>query len=69
MISHITPDQRDITYDHRAEQAGLPVTVHYRDGRTEPTILVMVPGQVEVYAIQLEQAIAKRKAAREAAVG
>ncbi|MEU3986778.1 hypothetical protein AB0F24_00110 [Streptomyces platensis] len=67
MISHITIDQRDIAYDTRAQQAALSVTVHHRDGATEPSLLVMDPGQVELYAIQLAQAIARRKAAQEAA--
>ncbi|WP_328385251.1 hypothetical protein OHS81_14870 [Streptomyces sp. NBC_00400] len=66
MISHITIDQRDAAYDPRAQQAALSVTVHHRDGDTEPSVLVMDPGQVELYAIQLEQAMAKRKAAQEA---
>ncbi|MFI2257469.1 hypothetical protein OHU45_15245 [Streptomyces tubercidicus] len=65
MISHITIDQRDIAYDSRAQQAALSVTVHHRDGATEPSLLVMDPGQVELYAIQLDQAIARRKTAQE----
>ncbi|SCK54896.1 hypothetical protein YWIDRAFT_08101, partial [Streptomyces sp. SceaMP-e96] len=44
MISHITIDQRDIAYDSRAQQAALSVTVHHRDGATEPSLLVMDPG-------------------------
>ncbi|GAA5613991.1 hypothetical protein [Streptomyces platensis] len=65
MISHVTINQRDIAYDARAQQAALSVTVHHRDGGTEPSLLVMDPGQVELYAIQLDQAIAKRKSAQE----
>ncbi|GAA2613670.1 hypothetical protein [Streptomyces tubercidicus] len=65
MISHITINQRDIVYDSRAQQAALSVTVHHRDGATEPSLLVMDPGQVELYAIQLDQAIARRKTAQE----
>ncbi|MFI9076277.1 hypothetical protein ACIGW8_07200 [Streptomyces sioyaensis] len=67
MTSHITIDQRDIAYDSRAQQAALPVTIHHRDGTTEPSVLVMDPGQVELYAIQLERAIAQRKAAQDGA--
>ncbi|MFF3544404.1 hypothetical protein [Streptomyces platensis] len=67
MISHITIDRRDLTYDPRAQQAALPVTIHHREGDTEPSLLVMDPGQVELYAIQLERAIAMRKAAQEGA--
>ncbi|MFF3545930.1 hypothetical protein [Streptomyces platensis] len=65
MISHITIDRRDIAYDSRAQQAALSVTVHHRDGSTEPSLLVMDPGQVELYAIQLDQGLAKRKSAQE----
>lgn len=65
VISHITINQRDIVYDSRAQQAALSVTVHHRDGATEPSLLVMDPGQVELYAIQLDQAIARRKTAQE----
>ncbi|MGP8299870.1 hypothetical protein ACTPOK_18465 [Streptomyces inhibens] len=65
MISHITIDQQDVAYDPRAQQAALPVTIHHRDGALEPSVLVMDPGQVELYAIQLERAIAQRKAAQE----
>lgn len=68
MISHVTIDQRDIAYDPRAQQAALAVTVHRRDGGTESSVLVMNPGQVELYAIQLEQAMEKRKATQEALV-
>ncbi|MEU5271494.1 hypothetical protein [Streptomyces hygroscopicus] len=64
MISHITIDRRDATYDHHAEQAVLPVTVHHRDGRTERTRLVMAPGQVELYHLQLGRMISERTAAR-----
>ncbi|WP_413798896.1 hypothetical protein [Streptomyces iranensis] len=64
MISHITIDRRDATYDHHAEQAVLPVTVHYGDGRTKRTRLVMDPGQVELYHLQLGQLIDTRAEAR-----
>ncbi|MGW3010923.1 hypothetical protein ACWC9R_19130 [Streptomyces sp. NPDC001219] len=67
MISHITIDQRDIAYDSRAQQAALSVTIHHRDGATEPSLLVMDPGQVELYAIQLDRAIAERKRTQEGA--
>ena len=64
MISHITIDRRDATYDHHAEQAVLPVTGHHRDGRTERTRLVMDPGQVEAYRLQLGRIIRTRAEAR-----
>ncbi|MEU5607971.1 hypothetical protein AB0H03_04305 [Streptomyces sparsogenes] len=64
MISHITIDKKDATYDHRAGQAALSVTVHHRDGRTEQSRLVMDPGQVELFTIQLGQLIETRAHAR-----
>ncbi len=67
MISHITLDRKDVSYDHREGRATFAVTVHHRDGRTESSVLKLEPGQVEVYALQLEKAIDKRKAAKETA--
>ncbi|MFF9482594.1 hypothetical protein [Streptomyces sp. NPDC014733] len=67
MISHITLDRKDVSYDHREGRATFAVTVHHRDGHTEPSVLKLEPGQVEVYALQLEMAIDKRKAAKETA--
>ncbi|MFF4476044.1 hypothetical protein ACFY1A_03235 [Streptomyces sp. NPDC001520] len=64
MIAHITIDRRDAAYDHHAEQAVLPVTIHHHDGRTERTRLVMDPGQVELYYIRLDQIIDSRAEAR-----
>ncbi|MFF8310880.1 hypothetical protein [Streptomyces lydicus] len=64
MVSHVTIDQRDVRYDPRAQQAALSVTLHYRDGATEPSVLVMNPGQIELYAIQLERAISQRESAQ-----
>lgn len=67
MISHITLDRKDVSYDHSEGRATFAVTVHHRDGRTEPGVLKVEPGQVEVYALQLGRAIDKRKAAKETA--
>ncbi|KAA0943011.1 hypothetical protein FGF04_00920 [Streptomyces apricus] len=64
MITHATPVKRDVTYDHRAQQAALPIVLHHPDGGTEETILILTPGEVELYSIQLEQAIARRESAR-----
>ncbi len=64
MISHVTLIKRDLTYDSRAQQAVLPVTVHHRDGSTEETLL-MEPGQVELLHIQVERAIELRQKDRE----
>ncbi|MEC4020028.1 hypothetical protein [Streptomyces sp. H27-D2] len=65
VITHVTPVKRDVTYDHRAQQAAMPITVHHRDGSTTKSLMVLTPDQMELYAIQLEQVIAKRTTARE----
>ncbi|MDI6413103.1 hypothetical protein QLX52_30300 [Streptomyces albus] len=65
-VTHATPLKQDATYDHRAQQAVLAIEVHHTDGRTVHSVLVLTPNQVELYAIQLEQIIAKREQARQA---
>ncbi|MET7386516.1 hypothetical protein ACFYPT_19255 [Streptomyces sp. NPDC005529] len=64
-VSHCTPMRRDAVYDHRASQAALPVTVHYEDGGTCESFLVLTPAQVELYNIQFLQLIEARDSARE----
>lgn len=59
-VTHVTPMLRDATYDHRAEQAALPVMVHHEDGGTSEGILVLTPAQVEVYFNQFTSLIARR---------
>ncbi|MBQ0827845.1 hypothetical protein [Streptomyces tagetis] len=64
-VTHVTPMKRDAVYDHRAQQAALPATVHYEDGGTCESMLVLTPAQVELYYIQLGQLIEARESARE----
>ncbi|WP_406415060.1 hypothetical protein [Streptomyces sp. NBC_01614] len=64
-VTHVSPMQADAIYDHRAQQAALPVTVHYEDGGTCETVLVLTPAQVELYSIQFAQLIESRESARE----
>ncbi|MET9819346.1 hypothetical protein [Streptomyces sp. NPDC006355] len=64
-VTHVTPMKRDAAYDHRAQQAALPVTVHYEDGGACETMLVLTPAQVELYYSQLGQLIKARESARE----
>ncbi|MEU8849737.1 hypothetical protein AB0C70_26670 [Streptomyces sp. NPDC048564] len=33
-VTHVTPLERDVTYDARTQYGGLPVTVHYDAGGT-----------------------------------
>ncbi|MFC5802016.1 hypothetical protein [Streptomyces formicae] len=65
-VTHATPLKRDAAYDHRAQQAALDIELHHTDGRTVQAVLVLTPDQVELYAIQFEQLIAKREQARQA---
>ncbi|AWI29671.1 hypothetical protein E3E14_18440 [Streptomyces sp. ICN441] len=62
--THATPLKRDATYDRRARQAALDIEIHHTDGHTITSVLVLTPDQVELYAIQFEQLIAKREQAR-----
>ncbi|MFJ9869045.1 hypothetical protein [Streptomyces sp. NPDC101165] len=64
-VTHVTPQQRDVVYDARAQQAGLPVTMHHEDGGTSESVLILTPAQVELYHMQLEQLIERRENARE----
>ncbi|MGM9332121.1 MULTISPECIES: hypothetical protein [Streptomyces] len=64
-VTHVTPLKRDPVYDHRARQAAVPVTVHYEDGDTCETILVLTSMQVELYYLQFDQLIEAAETARE----
>ncbi|MFD8156602.1 hypothetical protein [Streptomyces malaysiensis] len=63
-VTHITPAKRDVVYDHRAQQGALPVIVHYEDGGTSEAVLVLTPGQLELYAYQVGRIIELREKAR-----
>ncbi|WP_406013062.1 hypothetical protein OG520_11000 [Streptomyces sp. NBC_00984] len=63
-ITHVTPQQRDVIYDHQAQQAALPVTVHHEDGGTSESLLILTPAQVELCHQQLDRLIEKREKAR-----
>ncbi|MFB8394242.1 hypothetical protein [Streptomyces yangpuensis] len=63
--TYVAPMRRDAVYDHRAQQGALPVLVHYDDGVTAESVLVLTPDQVELYAIQFERLMAQRKQAQE----
>ncbi|MFD7061767.1 hypothetical protein [Streptomyces sp. NPDC059906] len=65
-VTHATPLKRDATYDHRAQQTALAIEIHHTNGRTVQSVLVLTPDQMELYAIQFEQLIAKREQARQA---
>jgi hypothetical protein len=64
-VTHISPMKRDVIYDHRAQQAALPVMVHHEDGGTSESVLILTPAQVEFYSLQFEQLIARREKAKE----
>ncbi|MEV6329612.1 hypothetical protein [Streptomyces sp. NPDC051909] len=63
-VTHVTPQRRDVVYDHRAQQAALPVTVHHADGGTSEALLILTPAEVEMYHLQLDQVIERREQAR-----
>lgn len=64
MVSHVTLLKRDMRYDHEIAQATLLVQVHFRDGRTVDTALVLDPSQMQMFSIQIEKAIEARQDAR-----
>ncbi|MEV8055135.1 hypothetical protein AB0P37_01060 [Streptomyces antimycoticus] len=59
-VTHVSPLKRDVIYDHRAQQAALPVMVHHEDGGISESVLILTPGQVELYRVQLDHIIKKR---------
>ncbi|MFI1354917.1 hypothetical protein ACH4TV_15310 [Streptomyces sp. NPDC020898] len=64
-VTHATPMRRDAVYDPRAQQAGLAVTVHYEDGGSCESLLVLTPAQVELFHTQLERMIKARESAQD----
>jgi hypothetical protein len=64
-VTHVTPQQRDAMYDVRADQAGLPVTIHHEDGGTSESVLILTPAQLELYHLQFERLIERRAKARD----
>ncbi|MEV6165405.1 hypothetical protein AB0L71_26465 [Streptomyces sp. NPDC052052] len=64
-VTHVTPMKQDAVYDHRAQQAAVPVTVHYEDGSVCETLLVLTSMQVELYYLQFDQLIEARESTRE----
>ncbi|WP_225448439.1 hypothetical protein [Streptacidiphilus sp. P02-A3a] len=60
-VTQEAPQRRDVRYDSRAEQAALPVEIHYSDGTALEALLILTPGQVELFRIKLDQAIAQRR--------
>ncbi|MEU7161354.1 hypothetical protein [Streptomyces chrestomyceticus] len=66
-VSHVVPAAgRDLAYRHDRGEIELPVTVHFTDGTTVQTTLLLDPGQVELFALQTEQAIGRRADAKRA---
>lgn len=64
-VTHVTPQRRDVVYDARTQQAALPVSIHHEDGGTSESVLILTPGQVELYQLQLDRLIRLRKSAQE----
>ncbi|MEX2985588.1 hypothetical protein [Streptomyces sp. C36] len=53
--------KRDVSYDHRAAQAAIPVKVHFRDDTSTETLLVLDPDQLASLLQQLERAAEQRR--------
>ena len=64
-VTHVTPMRRDAVYDRCAQQAGLAVTVHYEDGGSCESLLVLTPAQVELFHTQFEHMIKARESAQD----
>ncbi|MEV5909258.1 hypothetical protein [Streptomyces chartreusis] len=58
--TYVTPLKRDVTYDARAQHGGLPITVHYDDGGTAESLLVLDPSQLELYHYQIGRILTLR---------
>lgn len=56
MITHASPQLKDITYDPGRQEFVWPITVHQLDGTTEDTRLVISPDQFALLAVQFERA-------------
>ncbi|WFB08771.1 hypothetical protein LRS74_18280 [Streptomyces sp. LX-29] len=63
-VTHATPLKRDVIYDRRAQQAALAIRLHCADGSALDSALILTPDQVELYHLQLAQAIEQRAIAR-----
>ncbi|MFD3563450.1 hypothetical protein ACFWVU_27845 [Streptomyces sp. NPDC058686] len=61
MITHATPQQKDITYDPEKQEFVWPITVHQLDSTTEDTRLVISTDQFALLAIQIEWAEGRRR--------
>lgn len=64
MITHATPDRRDVRYDPATERTTIAITLHHLDGTTEPSTLVLTPDEVQLHTVQLEQAEDRRETAK-----
>ncbi|MDJ1136201.1 hypothetical protein [Streptomyces iconiensis] len=45
--THITPVNQPGTYDTRAQQAAVPVLIHYEDGGAVESVLVCTADEIE----------------------
>ncbi|MFD7013984.1 hypothetical protein [Streptomyces sp. NPDC059928] len=61
MITHASPQQKDITYDPGQQEFVWPITVHQLDGTIEDTRLVISPDQFALLAVQIERAEDQRR--------
>ncbi|MEV5507353.1 hypothetical protein [Streptomyces orinoci] len=60
MISHASPQKRDIRYDHQQQRFIVLITLHHLDGTSEPTELRLGPDEMAALSVQVEQSAEKR---------
>ncbi|MEU5428361.1 hypothetical protein AB0H73_22615 [Streptomyces olivoreticuli] len=63
VITHASPQKRDLRYNHQQQRFSLPASVHHLDGTVEAVNLVFDPDQMTLFSIQAENAIEQRKKA------
>ncbi|MFI0909249.1 hypothetical protein [Streptomyces abikoensis] len=64
VVSQVVTRRRDVTYDVRAEQAAVAVTVEFRDGTRAESLLVLDPDALASLLVQLERATVQRNKTR-----
>jgi hypothetical protein len=66
MVTHVTSQQQDTAYNPSTREAALPVEVHFADGRTEPSLLLLTPTEAEMHWAQVDAVVKERRAVEKA---
>ncbi|MQY14242.1 hypothetical protein SRB5_44040 [Streptomyces sp. RB5] len=64
-VSHVVPMRRDAEYDPRADQAALSAVVHFEDGSSSETVVILTAVQLEHWYAQIGRLLASRDAVRQ----